>query len=471
MVDVVLIFMLPNFNYNIKFQPQGVLYLAAALEKENVDVKILDMTINFWSKEKTLKFLLKEKPKIVGIGAMSNQLRDAVVYAKYFKDNGLQSKIVLGGPHVTLCPDFVKKFKMFDYGFVGEGELTFPKMVNDLIRGKKVKKIVYGKKVENLDSLPLPAYHLLEMKKYRMPHTSKIFSTMITTRGCPYSCDFCNVPKLSGRNVRFKSANTVVEEVRLLNEKFGIEWIMFTDENFTIYEKRVAKICHLIKKERIDVEWMCETRNDLVNRKLLSTMYKAGCRGIGFGVETGAESVRKKVKGTSPTDKTIIRSFNLCNEIGIKAIAFLMFGYPGETKEDMKKTSSFPHLINADSIFSNPNFFLPKTPIFEKSVRDGLIKKNMWNKYASGDMRHVPIYLPNGMTHKELLKIINNCDTKFYLRPSSLSKRLKINNFNDLRLLVRNSKDFLVEFNDFADHVFKSDYQIKRFLYPYYRKR
>jgi radical SAM superfamily enzyme YgiQ (UPF0313 family) len=200
-------------------------------------------------------------------------------------------------------------------------------------------------------------------------------------------------------------------------------------------------------------------------------MYKAGCRGVGFGVETGAENVREKVKGTPPSDKILHKSFELCNEIGIKAVAFLMFGYPNETRKDMKKTLSFPRLLNADSIFSNPNFLLPKTPIFEKSVKEGLIKKDMWDAYARGEIKYVPIYVPEGMTPKQIIKIVNKCDTKFYLRPSTFTRRTKVRNFDDIKTLVRSSKDFLVEFNDFISHVFKSDYQVKRFFYPYYQEK
>ena len=465
MTDVVLIFMLPKFNYNIKFQPQGVLHLASALEKEGIGVKILDMNVDFWSKEKTLKFLLKEDPKVVGIGAMSNQTRDAVNFASYFKENGLDSKIVLGGPHVTLCPDFVKKFKMFDYGFVGEGEITFPRMVKNIMKGNSPKKkIIRGKRPENLDKLPLPAYHLLDMKKYRLPHTSMRFCTAMTSRGCPYNCKFCNAPMLSGQKVRFKSIDKVMEEIKILNEEFKVGNILFTDENFTFNERRVTEICQRIIKEKIDIKWLCETRVDLVNNKLLKLMHKAGCRTIGFGVESGSEKIRNKVKGTPPSDKVVERAFNLCDKIGIKSAAFLILGHPDDTREDIIKTLEYPLKLNADFIYPNPSFILPSTSTFKTAVRRGLIEKNEWDRYASGEISHAPIFKPNGMSVEEIMRMIIKLDAIFYLRPYTIARRLKkIKNFDDFATLVRASRDIVI-------HTLKADFFVKRFFYTYLSK-
>jgi len=464
MVDVVLMTMPPNFNFSLRVQTQGILYLASALEKKGISVKILDLVVNNLSKEKVLNFIEKENPKIIGMTAFSNHIRDAVNFASYFKESGLNSKIVLGGSHVTLCTDFVKKFKMFDHGFVGEGEITFPIMVRNIMKGKKVKKIVKGRTVKNLDTLPFPAYHLLDMKKYMLPHTTMRFSTALISRGCPYNCSFCNVPKLCNKTVKFRSADNVLEEIELLKYKHKVGWILFTDENFTLDEKRVVELCKKIIKEKIDIKWLCETRCDLVNRKLLKIMHKAGCRTIGFGVESGSERVRRSIKGTPPSDKIVHKSFRLCDEIGIKTAAFLIFGNPGDTKEDIMKTFDIPLKLKADFIYPNPNFILPSTSLFDIALKEKIIEKDEWDKYAKGE-REIPLYTPNGMEIKDILNLIIKCDASFYLRPYTIARRFKkIKNFDDFATLIRASRDITM-------HIFKSDFLVKRFFYTVLHKK
>jgi len=465
MTDVVLLTMPPNFNFTLRVQPQGVLHIASTLEEQGIDVKILDLTIDYLSKEKVMQILSKENPSIIGITAFSNHIRDAVVYANYFKENDIDAKIVLGGPHVTLCPDFVKKFKMFDHGFVGEGEITFPKMVKSIMQGKKEKRVVRGKVVKDLDALPLPAYHLLEMKKYKLPHISMRFSTALVSRGCPYSCDFCNVPKLSGRLVRFKSVKKIVEEIKILKEEYKVGSILFTDENFTLDERRTIELCKTMIKEGIDLKWLCETRCDLVNRRLLKIMHRAGCRTIGFGVESGSEKIRQQIKSRTVSNNVVNQAFKLCNEIGIKSAAFLIFGHPNDTMEDIKKTFDYPLKLNADFIYPNPNFLLPATSVFENSVREGKIKKDIWEKYASGEIKHVPILAPNGLTDKDIMRMIIRMDALFYLRPYTIVSRLKkIKSFDDFATLVRASRDILL-------HSVKSDYIVKRFFHAYFYEK
>jgi anaerobic magnesium-protoporphyrin IX monomethyl ester cyclase len=417
MCDVLLVTLPPKrVPRNIfAYPPLGLAYLASSLEREGIDVKILDLTIFNLSENEIIKFLKREEPKIVGITATSAEARSAIKLAELIKQT-INAVVVLGGIHVSSYPTFIDKWKIFDYGFVGEGEITFPIFAKKILSGGKwEKRLIIGRNVENLDSLPFPAYHLLQMRRYRIPLTSKRMTRILSSRGCPFNCVYCSLGK---KVPRFRSPDNIVEEIKLVKEKYKVEWIQFSDDTFTLNKTHVANLCKRIIEEKIDIEWGCLTRCDLVDRHLLKLMYKAGCREIGFGIESGSEKIRINIKSPPIYDSQVIRAFKLCKKNDIETMAFFLFGLPNETLEDMKKTIYFPIKINADYAFFGPTRLWPATPLFKIAVKEGLVESDVWDKYAEGKVEVLPTYIPKGFSLESLYHLVKKAFLLFYLRPS-----------------------------------------------------
>jgi radical SAM superfamily enzyme YgiQ (UPF0313 family) len=406
--------------------PLGLAYLASSLENNGFEVDILDaeaLNLNF---EDTLKIINKKSPKIIGITSTSLQIKSVIEFAHMVKQK-TNSLLIIGGVHATLDPYSLKKYKIFDYIFTGEGEITFPIIIKKILRGGKIKEtIIRGLLPENLDELPIPSHHLLPLKKYFLPVTNKIPSYMETSRGCPFNCSFCSIPR---RKLRFRSVDKVIEELNYL-KNLGVGFVEFADENFTLNKKNVYKLCDEIIKNKIDLEWGCQTRCDLVNKNILFKMHKAGCKIISFGIESGSLRVRKSIMKPI-TNHQIFKAFRICSKIGIKTGALFILGLPSETKKEMLLTIKFAKKLNPDYCQFSPLFLYPNTNVFYKAIKEKKIDKNAWDKFINGD--RVPIYVPDTLTYEKLENIIENSNRNFYFRSNYILKNfVSVKSLQDL---------------------------------------
>lgn len=408
----------------------GLAYLASTLEKDGIDVKIIDAWYTNMSREEIIKELGRLDPKIVGFYSASEQLRETVFLANEIKRR-LNSFTVLGGPHISSDPKFIYSYKNLDMGFVGEGEVTFPKVVKSILKNEKQKKIVYGKFPKDLDSLPFPAYDLISLNKNSLVTTRKKCSHVIISRGCPYNCIFCSI---EGNPIRFRSADNITEEISLLVNEHGIESILFECTSFTLNKRQVLDLCKNLRREHIDISWSCATRCNLIDEEMIREMNRAGCYNINFGVESGSYQIRKMV-GKDFTDSTIIKVFNLCRKYKISTGSYWMLGFPYETTQTIKKTIDFSIKLNSDFASYLPVFIYPGTKIFELAVKNDIIERDVWNRFIEG--YPVPIYLPSNLTKKDILNFCKIAYRKFYLRPSKIPVLKKINFFADITHLKR----------------------------------
>jgi radical SAM superfamily enzyme YgiQ (UPF0313 family) len=378
MCDVLLIHApSPPTTLFLPFPPLGIGYLASILEKNGFDVKIIDLNVENLDEKKLKKVVYSLNPKIVGISSTSLSLPYVLKVAKIIKSI-LDVPIVLGGAHATADPTFIYKFsEYFDYQVVGEGEITFLSMVKQLLeRRKKLKRKLYkGVAVSNLDSLPFPAFHLFPINKYM-----KFAVPMIISRGCPYACTFCRPHE---KVVRFRSVENIIEEIKLLKEKYNIRIIEFEDDNFTLNKNLVKKLCKKILKERLKIKWSCQTRCNLIDLHLLKLMKRAGCKFISFGVETFSPELQRTINKNLSL-KTIISAVRLTKKIGIKIGINCIFGIPEERKTDIELTLYYLCKLKPDYIFYSILIPFPKTDIFESLVKRGKIKEDIWNRYAKG---------------------------------------------------------------------------------------
>lgn len=406
------------------WKPVGILYLATILEMAGISTKVIDLIPHQVNLNDVLLMISKEKPILIGITGTTPQIKGIVQLGKAIKKKfGKKIILGLGGPEASNDTLFLKSFPFFDFIFIGEGETTFPELVKKVIEGEKIKKIIYGETPKNLDKLPFPKRELLDSSLYAGPYGEN-FVNMHTSRGCPFDCIYCSKIIKGDRTVRFRSSQSVLAEIEECVKKYKTEFFIFTDDTFTLNRERVKKICHGIIKKKFSIKWNCETRAGLVDKELLKLMKKAGCTEIYFGVETGSERIRNQIINKRVTDKELEKAFNLCRQIGITTNAFLMAGFPTETRKELQETFNFPFKIKPDIIGVHLTSILPGSPIFDTSIKEKRIKKTVWHDYALGKIKTQPLYIPQGMTLKDLENFQKKLYRKFYFRPIWLTKRV-----------------------------------------------
>jgi anaerobic magnesium-protoporphyrin IX monomethyl ester cyclase len=304
---------------------------------------------------------------------------------------------VLLGPHGTALPaDVFEKIPAIDFIVRGEPEVTTVELIERLVAGKPTDDLAGisfvrdgacidnpdAPFVDDLDELPLPAYHLLPMDRYRYRgeatdpgQEDERFAIMITSRGCPYQCSYCSLTML-GHRYRARSIDKVLEEVDLLAGKYGVRKIIFHDQVLTLKQPRVKALCEGIIALGHDIEWYCQ---GVVNRfptDLLGLMKQAGCRQINFGLESGVEEVSGRMRKNSVAD--FVEIYEEGQKVGVGIVPNHMVGLPGETPELARKSNEFYKQFGFKYYFAAPTIPYPGTQLYEIGRRDGTIKDETW---------------------------------------------------------------------------------------------
>lgn len=423
----------------LSYPPLGILYLASMLEKDGIEVKVIDAPALEIGVSEVVHEIEKEKPVFIGISATTPQTRKAVQLAKILREQYKDDIIIgLGGAHISADPDFINRFPFFDFGLTGEGEVTLPKIVKEILDGKKIRRGIYhGESPSSLDNIPFPARHLINNNHYFMPIHEKKFTSILASRGCPYDCLYCSRPVI-GRNVRFRSPKNVVNEMKECIDKFGIEWFQFVDDTLTLNRNQVIQLSEEMVNQKLQIEWGCQTRVDLVDETLLRAMYKVGCREISFGIESGSERVRAVLRKNF-TNKNILKTFKLCRKIGIETTAFFMLGLPTETKDELDQTIEFSRKIEVDYIQVHITTPFPGADLFSIAIKEGIVSNNVWDEYAKGPTEDFPTYVPSTLIGEDLHRQQKHAYKTFYFRWQYILRRLFLDIYS-VKKLQRNIK-------------------------------
>lgn len=360
------------------FPPLGIASIGAVLLEKGHDVKLIDDSIE---DEATLVEAIKWAD-VVGVSALTSNARRG-------REIGHQAKklgkfVVLGGPHPTVAPEYFLNDGCCDITVQSEGDYTMPEVVEkkdqpeawDSILGvtflRDGKMIATPRRpfIKNLDELPYPAYHLYDMPRY-FKFMVNPGIPIVSSRGCPYSCTFCD-EEMTPRSYRAMSAKRTVDLMEKLLREYDPPQLFFFDDLFTIQKKRVMSICDDIIERGMFVEWSCESRVDTVTFDMLRAMRRAGCIKIYYGLESGSPNqlvaIKKKV-----TPEGILNGAKLNREIGMYYKFFIIFGFPGETDEDHKcteqiVTQAMPHNIAVSLLCPHKG-----TEVYEQ-VKDRIIQ-------------------------------------------------------------------------------------------------
>ena len=317
-----------------RLPPIGLMYVAAALEKAGFEVQMLDNYLMKKTTDEIQQLVTKLNPEIVGITCGSATYPRCIETAKVIKEALPNCKIVVGGWHASYMPDSLLGNPEINYVVMGEGEraitqlatyITKPKNnqkppniagIGYKYQGKNIKNL--PKFIENMDEIPYPARHLLPLQLYDRTIeflNAKPADVMSISRGCVFNCGFCETRKLWGNICRAFSPQRVIGEIQDLNSKYGTKGIYFINDNFTLRKKETAELCNLMIKNKLDIEWVCDTRVDLVNQELLALMSKAGCKTIWFGVESASPRMLQRI-GRNTTPQQAENAFKLCKKTG-----------------------------------------------------------------------------------------------------------------------------------------------------------
>ncbi len=356
--------------------PLGLAYLASSLlnYKNDLHIEIIDGFL--MERDEYYQKISKIKADVIGVTTTMAQLGEALLIPQILKNN----KIIIGGPGVVNLPSS----KLYESGYsiicYGEGEKTIVELIKAFENGsslKNIKGISYcsnGKEIKtpprdlikNLDDIPFPARSLLDMEKYLRIWKEKMgvaVTQIISSRGCPFSCRFCDRTTFGGR-IRFMSPPRIIEEMRSLYESFGAEMIWFEEDLFTVNRKRVLDFCKLMEEELPGKRWGAHSRVDTIDLEMLTQMKKAGCTDLFFGVESGSQKILD-ILGKGFTVGQIEKAFRLAKKVGINTEMYLIIGVPGETQEDIDITKRMIAKLEPSSLDISSLTPIPGTEIYE----------------------------------------------------------------------------------------------------------
>jgi radical SAM superfamily enzyme YgiQ (UPF0313 family) len=423
--------------------PLGLAYLASAVERDGHEVKILDAFAAGLSWSNFTEAIKKAQADLIGIGGMTptidNTLRAIKICRPYTR------YIVMGGPHLSVHrQEFFKDCPELDFGIAGEGEESFPDLVKRLAEGRDpwgVQGIVGPETftapanyIRDLDALPFPARHLLPNQLYRYAlWPGKKVTTMITSRGCPYGCIFCD-KSIFGSRWRARRAKNVLEEMEEIVKNLRIPSIIIYDDLFTLDKQRVQEICQGILERGLRFEWKCEGRVDRVDGEMLRWMKKAGCSLIAYGVESGNEmGLDYLQKGI--TVQQIRRAFELTRKAGIRPMAYFILGIPVETFAQSLRTIALAKELNPD--YAQFSILSPYrgTKLYEEAKAKGWYAEVEANNPFDKDQKR-PVLLSENWSADTLKEILRRAHKEFYFRPGYIFKRLRgIRDFRQMRSL------------------------------------
>jgi anaerobic magnesium-protoporphyrin IX monomethyl ester cyclase len=332
--------------------PLSLSYLAAVLIREGIEVRIMDFLVTRYDSRKLRQELEEYRPHLVGATCVTLNYPIASRMLKVCKVFDPEVFTVIGGPHVTFAQDeTLLQSPWIDAIVVGEGERTLTELARAVEEGKDVRHvrgIAFAEdgmvvrtapqaRIDDLDGLPMPARELLPMARYRALGTP---CTVITSRGCPYSCIFCSGHRMFGPRVRFRSPGLVVDEIEKLQSDFALAKVNIVDDTFTVNHRHAEAICEEMLRRNLKIKWSVFARVDRIKEDLAQLMNRAGCEWVLFGVESGDEEILKTIK-KGITLEEVRRAVKVATEAGISVFNSFIFGLPGESRETALESMAF----------------------------------------------------------------------------------------------------------------------------------
>jgi len=411
--------------------PLGILYIASFLREHRIDVSVLDQAASPLSLSETVEWVKRRDPDILGISTLNNSGLTAARISREVKSINPDVIVVWGNVLASFNPErILRKHPFVDIVVRGEGELasleiaTCMERGNDLesVRGITFRKNGHAISTENrpllkdVDSLPLPARDLLDAEYHSaifgVRVAPKRFTTVVSSRGCPYRCRFCGGSRLFHNVWRPRSVDSIMDELTLLVDE-GYRQLLFVDDNFTLSQGRVEDLCRRIRRERLDLEWFCDSRVDRCSSQMLKEMARSGCKMLYLGIESANQRVLDYYnKRITPHQSE--GAVQAARDAGIDVIVgSFIVGAPDETREEILNTLRFAHHLDIDIAQFNILRVFPGTEIWDELRDKGLIDEDRY--WETGV--YVPDICFTAQSAEEIKRLISNVFRDFYLRP------------------------------------------------------
>jgi len=411
--------------------PLHLAILAAIAEQKGHEIKLIDGQIENMSLGEMVSQASEFKPDIIGITATTPFYHIAVDLACLLKKCLPKVPIAIGGHHITVTKEQAF-FSQFDYAFIGEAEISWSQFLDSFEKRESlssVEGILYrengkvvlngkGKVFQDMDSLPLPARHLYKIEKYKMGTLKgvKNFTTVMTTKGCPFKCTFCTT-EVSGNTVRKRSPKRVIDEIKSLIDRYNIRHFLFLDDTLTLNRKHILEICDLIVEENLDITFEGSTRANLVDEEIISKMTRAGLTRLSFGLESVDENIRRLMKKEVPLE-AYLKANKLTNKFKIETMNSCMIGMPGETVETVCKTLSFlrkSHEIKQANLAIAVPY--PGTELYEMAKKGDHGLKLLIDDFTKFRRYNSAVMKVGDLTPEDLVQLQNDAFVSIYLMP------------------------------------------------------
>jgi len=413
--------------------PMGLMSLASVLRDKH-EVRILDARLDILEPADVLSACREYKPDVVGFSCFTSESGLAYDAARLIKESGAQVRVVMGGPHATMFAEDVLERGDFDFIVLGEGESTFPELL-DCIEGgtdpRKVAGIAYrdGSEIvktvprpliENLDEIPFPAWDAIDMERYfewpRFSHMGRSrHMALVTSRGCPYHCVYCH--RLFGMKCRTRSAANVLAEIAALRERYGMEEFEIYDDIFNVDKRRAGDICDgiIASGRKTKLCFPNGLRADIMDEELVDKMRRAGTYFLAYAVETASRRLQKLMKKNLNLERAKAVIAQTAKK-GIFTHGFFMLGFPTETEAEMRETVEFA----CRSGFHTASFFCVNpfkgTELFEMCAKLGKNIDSDWKHYSYGK----GVWPMSELSPVGLAEMRRKAYRRFYLRPKML---------------------------------------------------
>lgn len=431
----------PNLSFGTVSPPVGLLYLGTVTKKTGRDTVIIDAAALNYTQKNTIDLIVKEQPDYVALTAVTLTIKEAAEIAKEVKSVLPDVVTIIGGPHLTAMPvETMTHYPSFDFGVIGEGEITLLELLDTLDAGNveltSVNGIIFRdsgnivinpprERIKNLDDLPLPDWSLLPnlVTTYSPPpHVVEVFPSIgfNSSRGCPGKCIFCS-NSVFGSTLSHLSAERLFDIISQLHQEYGVREIWFGEDNFLVFKKRLYEFCNLVIENKLPVTFVCSGRIDNIKSKdELELMKKAGFRQIWYGIESGDQRILDILQ-KEITLEDIHRVVRWTDEAGIDPCGYFIFGSPGETEESLKKTLDLALELNLRAAHTHYMIPYPGSRFFSDYLGYGEFCGDNQDMYKPG-------FVPKGLDKKILIKYFKTFYRRFYLRPRIIGiyiRRLK----------------------------------------------
>jgi anaerobic magnesium-protoporphyrin IX monomethyl ester cyclase len=431
-----------RFSRMVFAQPLGLLYLVSVLRRDfpgEFEIELTEQALEDLSLDEMRARIKRFDPDLIGFSCLSVEADEMQRVAQAAKEVKPGCVTVLGGPHATVFFDYALNDPNLDLVVLNEGEVTFPELLRALrddrpldqvagIAFKREGRVVQTptrEHVPELDALPLPAWDLIDWKRYAAQVCMNTYSAtqpwavIFTSRACPYQCTYCH--SIFGKKVRYRSVENVMAEIELLTKNYGVRELHIVDDIFNLDLERAKRICDEIVARGIKVKIAFPNglRGDRMDRELIHKLKLAGCYAITYAVETASPRLQKLIKKNLDLDR-VREAIAWTYEEGIIPQAFLMLGFPGETPEEMKMSVDFT--VNSKllrAIFFTVVIY-PRTGLFDLARREyPNFDFSRWNMLDLWYASATPFYTK--ATGMDMFKVQRDAYRRFFFRPKTLA--------------------------------------------------